>query len=92
MLVDVRHLQESVNTLKHVGATADMVVTVVQEKAVAGVAPPSKNAPSSSKSRLSAKMAAVVAGAAGQNKESERVPVPVPEASTETTTEAPSDV
>jgi len=59
MLVDVRYLQEKMGGLKHVGAPSGMLETVVEDRVVpGGTRVPVK------RSRLSSKMAAVVAGRA----------------------------
>lgn len=64
LLRDTRYLHEKMSGLKHVGAPGGMLETVVQEKVVPGGTPvPVK------KSRLSTKMAAVVAGAGTTGKE-----------------------
>jgi hypothetical protein len=64
LLQDTRYLHEKMSGLKHVGAPGGMLETVVLEKVVPGGTPvPVK------KSRLSTKMAAVVAGAGTTGKE-----------------------
>lgn len=85
LLQDARYLHEKMSGLKHVGAPGRMLETVVLEKTFPGAAPvPAKQ------SRLSSRMAAVVAGAAGGTKEPEAKAVPVrqPEAA-ETPTPPP---
>lgn len=65
MLGDVHYLQDNLSGLRHMGGQSGMLETIVEEKAVGGIAPSSKGG--NSKSRLSAKMAAVVANVGGKD-------------------------